>query len=344
MLLILAHHYVVNSGLMEVIRSNPTSNQSIFLLLFGAWGKTGINCFVLITGYFMCKSCITMKKLLKLVLQVEFYRIIIYLIFLFTSYNNFNLTDIPKALLPIPSLTDNFTGCFLVFYLSIPFLNILIQNMTEKQHRNLLFLIGFFYVLLGSVPKFHINFNYVTWFCIIYFIGSYIRLYPPKIIENKTFRTSLFFSSVFLSCLSILIFNYISYKYGMKLQYFLLIDSNKILAVFTAISSFIYFKYLKIPSSKFINIISATTFGVFLIHANSDAMRQWLWKDFLNNVGQYGTDNLYIHAILSVVCIFVICSLIDFIRIKLLEQPLFKYIDKKLEAFINNKNNNYQLQ
>ena len=62
MLLIVAHHYVVNSGLTATdgpIFSNLLSWKSIFLLLFGAWGKTGINYFVLITGYFMCKSNIT---------------------------------------------------------------------------------------------------------------------------------------------------------------------------------------------------------------------------------------------------------------------------------------------
>ena len=48
MLLIVAHHFVVNSGLMDadgVIASDPLSANSVFLLLFGAWGKTGINCF-----------------------------------------------------------------------------------------------------------------------------------------------------------------------------------------------------------------------------------------------------------------------------------------------------------
>lgn len=275
---------------------------------------------------------------MKLVLQVEFYRIIIYLIFLFTGYNNFNLNDIPKTLLPIPSLTDNFTGCFLVFYLSIPFLNILIQNMTEKQHRNLLFLVGFFYVLLGSVPRFQVNFNYVTWFCIIYFIGSYIRLYQPKIFENSKNRTLIFFFSIIISIISVIAFNYLGFKYGKRLEYFWLADCNKIFAVITSISAFVYFKYLKIPYNKFINTVAATTFGVLLIHANSDTMRQWLWKDFLNNVGQYGTDNLYVHAILSVICIFAICSLIDFIRIKLLEQPLFKYIDNVLKAKVKSNN------
>ena len=62
MFFIVAHHYVVNSGLTlddGPIAANPLSANSIFLLLFGAWGKIGINCFVMITGYFMCKSNIT---------------------------------------------------------------------------------------------------------------------------------------------------------------------------------------------------------------------------------------------------------------------------------------------
>ena len=59
MMLIIAHHYVVNSGLTSVdgvLYTNPTSWRTLFLLTIGAFGKTGINCFLMITGYFMCKS------------------------------------------------------------------------------------------------------------------------------------------------------------------------------------------------------------------------------------------------------------------------------------------------
>ena len=72
MMLIVAHHYVVNSGLTSLIYENLSKPNSIFLLLFGAWGKTGINCFVLITGYFMCQSNITCRKFIKLGLEIEF--------------------------------------------------------------------------------------------------------------------------------------------------------------------------------------------------------------------------------------------------------------------------------
>ena len=47
MLMIVAHHYVVNSGLMDTITRTPLSWRSLSLLTFGAWGKTGINCFLI---------------------------------------------------------------------------------------------------------------------------------------------------------------------------------------------------------------------------------------------------------------------------------------------------------
>lgn len=47
MILIVAHHYFVNSGLVDLALQTPSEIKSIYLFLFGMWGKTGINCFVL---------------------------------------------------------------------------------------------------------------------------------------------------------------------------------------------------------------------------------------------------------------------------------------------------------
>ena len=108
-------------------------------------------------------------------------------------------------------------------------------------------------------------------------------------------------------------------------------DSNKVLAVVTAISLFVFFKNLKLKYNPVINIIAASTFGVLLIHANSYTMIGWLWKDLLNNVGAFHTDLFVVHAVCSVIGIYVICTIIDIGRIYLLEKPVFKLIDKKLK-------------
>ena len=94
----------------------------------------------------------------------------------------------------------------------------------------------------------------------------------------------------------------------------------------TGINSFMLFKNLQVPQSQLINTVAASTFGVLLIHANSDAMRQWLWKDTL----QVPTHFLLI-ALVSVIGVFTICTVIDIARARLTE-PWF--IDKT-EKFIS---------
>lgn len=53
MLLIVAHHSVWHSEIMPTLSQDPFCAKSIFYYVLGMWGKTGIDCFVLITGYFM---------------------------------------------------------------------------------------------------------------------------------------------------------------------------------------------------------------------------------------------------------------------------------------------------
>lgn len=185
MFLIVAHHYVVNSGLTSLIYKDLTAKRSLFLLLFGAWGKTGINCFLLITGYFMCQSQISLKKFLKLLFTLEFYKLTIYLIFLAMGRIEFSVLGFAKNMLPFTDVSDNFFGCYLLFYLFIPFLNILIQNMNEAQHRWLLLLCVYVYVVLATLQHCSVTMNYVTWFMVLYIIASYMRLYPKKIFSSK---------------------------------------------------------------------------------------------------------------------------------------------------------------
>lgn len=329
MIAIVAHHFVVNSGYTSAdgpIVTNPTTANSIYLWLFGMWGKTGINCFLLITGYFMCKSTITIRKFIKLMLWIYVYRIVFYAIFLFTGYETISITKVVKLLMPIWGLNDNFTSCFIGFWLTIPFWNILIHNMTNKQHLILVVLLVGMYSVLGSVPSFNVTFNYVTWFGIIYLVASYIRMYPNAYFENTRLWFMVMLFSITLSMLSVIVLLYIG-----KGHYFFVSDSNKFLSLAVAVSSFMCIKNTHIRYCKEINIIGGSTFGVLLIHANSDAMRTWLWNDAVDAVGHYNLPLIQLigFSISVILIIFFSCILIDRIRIKLLEEPFFKWYDKK---------------
>lgn len=327
MFFIVAHHYVVNSGLTSAegpIASDPMSWRSIFLLLFGAWGKIGINCFVLITGYFMCKSNITLKKFVKLFCEIMFYKIVIGSVFFITGYEEFTIKAFAKMFLPVSSVQTNFTGCYILFFLFIPFLNVLVNHLTEKQHILLLFLCSFTYIFFGTIKLLPLSMNYVSWFIVLYFISSYIRLYPKKIFTKTKVWAWLSIVCIVLCSLSVVCCTWLGARLSRYLWYFFVTDSNTILAVFTGICSFMLFKNLKIQHNSFINAVASTTFGILLIHANCDAMRRLLWQDVFRNVNVYSNALMPLYALGSVVVVFCACAVIDYIRITLIEKPFMK--------------------
>lgn len=335
MLLIVSHHYVVNSGLLDIMSDDmqnalSSGNQirggkCLFFYLLGAWGKTGINCFVLITGYFMCKSNITLRKFLKLILQVYFYNIVIGAVFALTGYHSLGIKEAVKLLWPLKGINDNFTSCYLMFFLCIPFLNAMIHNISKRQHQLLVMLLLFGFSIVAFPPlTYNVKINYVTWFSVLYIVASYLRLYPLRQESNVRLWSTLTLSFIILGILSVI---YRLYK-GSTFPYDYISDSNQILSLAIAVSSFMLFKNLSIPQSKLINTIASTTFGVLLIHANSDAMRQWLWKDIIDCVGHYADIHYILYSVIAVLCIFIVCSLIDWLRIKIVEERLINSAEK----------------
>ena len=88
MILIIAHHFSLHGG-FRVVQSKPLINR-IWILWLQLGGKIGVNIFVLISGYFLVSSpAFKLKKVLKLWLQLFFYSIVIYAVFVGTGGGGF---------------------------------------------------------------------------------------------------------------------------------------------------------------------------------------------------------------------------------------------------------------
>ena len=334
MLLLIAHHYVVNSGLLQAVNSAPISLDGTLTLLLGQFGKALINSFVMITCYFMCTAKITLKKFLKLLLQVMFYRLVILIVFAIVNGNILSLSFIKSfalELIPVKSIGSSFVNAFLVFYLLIPFLNRMVKSLSERQHVLLLVLLGFLYCILGIFHS--IEFNYVCWFSVLYFFAAYIRFYPKKWFSSVKATGILSAVLIVLSSLSILAIYVLDAKTKLSLPpYLFVVDSNNLLPAALGISLFMFFKNLRIGQSKLINTVATTTFGILLIHTISQ-MRSLLWHDWFKSAQSYTKYSLsVVYMIGVVVLVFIVCSAIDYLRIKLIEEPFFKLIDKKLDS------------
>ncbi len=335
-LAIIAHHYVVNSGLTGLYNFKHITGNMIFLQIFGMFGKTGINIFTLITGYFMVESNISIKKFIKLFLQVKFWYILFYLIFLITGYEPFSLKLMFKTIFSTVYESGSlYVGTFLIFYLCIPFLNLLIKSMDKRQYEMLLVL-AFTYFTVFPAFFAHETFNFTVWLCIMYFMGGYIKLFPCKYFNKRKYVSIMIIIVLFLDVLSILIVDFIGSKMGFENYYYMVAGPNKFLAVMTAVSIFIWFKNTEMRYSKIVNTLASATFGILLIHANSDTMRRFLWNSLFKNTMFYDSSYLAVHAFACVFSVYVLSFVLESLRSKYIERPYINLAGKLLSKFRNN--------
>lgn len=273
----------------------------------------------------MCNSMISLRKFLKLYLEIIFYHFAIWFIFIACGLSKFNLQMMAVWLLPLHHLSDNFTQGYMALFLCIPFLNVLLRNLNQSSHAVLIGVGLTIYSFLYQIPMLKINYNYLSWFIVVFCIAAYIRKYGLFRNDDRKFWGIVSVLMILLSMVSVVVCVWFG-----QWQYSLVGECMAWGAILTSVSVFMYFKNIQIPYVKSINLIASTTFGVFLIHAHSNTMRRWLWGDIVDAVGHYGVRHHVLYAMGCVAAVFVVCSIIDLIRIYCLEQPLFRFLDKRL--------------
>lgn len=111
MVLIAMFHFSVHGTWPE---GGPlASDTAVEMLSFG--GKIGVNCFVLITGYFMVHGHLKVQSLLRIALQTWFYSFAILAIFAIAQPDLITPDRLRKAVTPITSGEYWFITCYLEY-------------------------------------------------------------------------------------------------------------------------------------------------------------------------------------------------------------------------------------
>ena len=337
MLAIIAHHYVVNSSVRGLFAYDGTATpQQYFLEVWGMWGKTGINAFILISGYFMCRMQLTARRYVKLLIQILFYGITIMLIFAICDYQQLTIRGLFNKLFGLlTSINNGFAASFMAFYIFVPFYNKLISVLTKRQ-LGLLVLGLLFIMTICSTVFLAPTMNEPVWYMTLYFVAAYIRLYPNKWTDNLKLSSIVLTVSILVAVAICIAFVYLANHTGRtvfsEFKWHLVSDFNKLLAFLIGLSAFLTAKNFNMGHSKTVNFLAAGCFGVLLIHASSDTMRHWLWQDICDVPGMLHAElpALIAQAVAVPIIIFLICSFIDHYYKKFLE-PVF------MNLIFNNK-------
>lgn len=339
MLMIIALHFLGHGGILK--------NTDLFSLnYFIAWiiesfAFVSVNCYVLISGYFLINSKFSIKKLIALYMQIWIYSFLIYIIFSATGVIVFDIKSFIYTIIPVSTNEYWFVTVYIPIYLLSPFINISIKSMTKKQLQFCIFILLMLFSVVPNIiffkDSFNVNEGYsIYWFVCLYFVAGYIRLhYVPK--YNKKKWMLYYLILCLLLTLSRIVFSIISpYALGIiKVDLFYLY--NSILVAPASICLFLCFVNWNISGKKirkFICFISPLTFGVYLIHDNK-YMRQFIWEFLFKPFTYANKPNMIFYLIVSVIYIFITSALIELVR-----QILFKPIEnsKKMKGLVERLN------
>lgn len=331
MILIVSSHYAMHS---PEFTEGLTINRYI-LEFISLGGKIGVNCFILITGFFLVKSKFKLEKFVKLVIEVFTYSIFMFIITIIFTDKKIGIMDLMKTFLPIIYSNYWFVTNYVVLYIMAPFINRLIANIDEREYQKLILIL---FIVLSVIPTFTgANFVYsnLIWFIFLYLVAGYIRLYyKTKSRKNLYLYIAIgMYLLIFLLGQVILKISVYIPKLADNSMFFA--ETNKVPALICSICLFIFFKELKIQYNKYINLFAESTFAIYLLHDNY-LFKKYLWANVLKNANYYNSIFMTIHYIVSIILIFMVGTIIETIRKKIMDRPV-ETIAKRARVFMERK-------
>ena len=341
MLLIMFHHFAKHGG----IEYTTFSMNNAYLNLIECGGKIGVNIFIIITGYFSCTSKFSFKKVLKLLFALEFYSISLMIISLLTGAQEFRIMLFVKGFLPF--LFGNgywFVTIYIILYVLSPILNAGIEKVSKTF---LAFTICFLLLIYCVLPNTigiiktinNFEFSILIWFIAMYLVGAYFRKYSFTLIKRRSLSLCLLLLCVIgmfgARTAQLYYGSNLGGKLGDAIATISNYDSNSLMPLMISICLFCAFLQLRIKGNKVFFSIAKATFGVYLIHDNP-LFSKYMLENIIHTKEMYESQFFIPLSIISVILLFIVCSIIEIIREKYIEKPFFSL--KYVEMFITKCN------
>lgn len=296
-----------------------------------------VDCFALISGYVLSVRNTKISSIASLWLQTFFYTTTLTLaFFLFFPETEMTKYDVAFSFFPIITKQYWYVSAYIGMYIIVPVLNVALANV-KKMTLELVF-IGMLLVHSGFSLKFdpfHLGEGCsVMWLSLLYLLGGYIRKYDI-VSKVKSYKAwILYFSMSFLTFISkydIETFTPLAQKdpqYGNILISF--ISPTVFLAAVGLFIAMAKMNFSK-TSKKIISVFSPAAFGVYLIHVCKPVWVD-IFKGFSVKYLNYNPLVMILMVLAAALSIYICCSLLELIRIRLFELFKINYLILKFEG------------
>lgn len=321
MFMIISLHYLVKGWVATTFPFAAQEHPAgVLAWLVEAFCIVAVNCYVLISGYFLVKSAWKPGKIVSLAAQVLFYSLLIPVFSLLISaisIGDLDIYDWLGFLFPFGTEHYWFATAYLVMYLFAPFLTAGIEKLQKRELQILIaLLLAFFSLEKTILPMYlatdHYGYDF-GWFLCLFLVAGYIRLYGVSWLEKRSHAAG----GYVLSCLLIWMLSMAANALASRAETFIhysniLYNYNHLLCLTGAVSLFYLFKNMRIKEGRFaerVRKLAPYTFGVYLLHEHM--LVRYEWMQWLGAEKVRESFLFLPHLILCVLVVHVIGTLVD---------------------------------
>lgn len=334
MFMIVCHHFAIYSG-WEV--GDGFSLRKLFIDYFGMFGKLGVVIFVLISAYFLCEKEFKWQRVTSIYFSVISYTLFFFFILLFfinKDILNFSRElvtfDYLRTFLPITFRTYWFVSPFIFMIVMSPYLNILINKLSNRDLGKVLIILTVFLsimpTMIGVADHAFNGGDAMLFFSYLYLLGAFLKRNQAKFTKKWAYLLIFILFSVVLM-ISILIIDLINPNLEWIFPPYLFAEMNSPLILGMAISLFLFVKNVQMPFNPVVNKLASATFGVYLIHENF-FVRRFLWLNLVQAKTFYSSNMLIVKAIIASLVVYLMCTSIELVRQVIVKQ-LGRVISKR---------------
>ena len=354
-LIIMSHQN--QHGLWFSPNSSLTMNYFCSSSVFSGLGAIGNWLFIFVSGYFISENSFSWKKLFRLWFQVFSISALIGITTwiskiavvphwapdametynqqgFFAAARQMCLYDLITSFLPSYRSNNWFATAYMTFFLLMSTLGIITKQISQEEHKKLIIILSAITVVIPMLPgEVFFRPSSIGVFILGFFIAKYIRMYNPVFLE-KTKRNILFGLSLYaLGCLWAVFCTVFVHHITVPENYYIafksvFLSTNSLSTMLCALVIFCAFRSLKIPYSRFINMIASTTFGVYLIHENL-LINKWWWHTVCKLDSFISSPLLLPYMILCALVTFAICTFLELLRKYCLEKPIERILTRR---------------
>ena len=345
---IIGLHVMGQGGILQSLPLNYF--KSYVILFFYVICFLSVNSFALLSGFLLWKKDkVKHKRIVDILVTTLFYALVITAVFYIFNLYDFRYLGkriIINSIFPALVNSNWYVTCYTFLFFLIPYLNHFINSIEKDKFKKMLIVL---FILMSILPNiFHLTDFFIVhdgyspiWLIYLYLIGAYIGKYVDiKKIKTSSLLVKITSCIVIAFILNVLVRLITPKIYGSLMwpQWFInYISPFNLIASIYIVMLFYKISIKNISLSKIITFLGISSFSVYIIHTHY-LVYEYPLKLAFYDVGQYNFIIIISIIILLMIVIYLICALIEFIRLQLFKifkiNSLVNLIGNKLDKLL----------